>query len=119
MARLRIGGTRGTYFTYKAGRSLQPSEIRFLLVLLVLIGIIVGILVSWEKMRIETKVFSVLFSTLIIFTCVLFERRKSQMRIRRLRALKLSNIDNMSGLQFEQYIAEILRYKGYKKSDSY
>lgn len=111
MARFRIGGTRGAFITFKGGHSKRSSESVFPLVLLA----VIVILLAWGKMGIEAKVFTVLFSSLVIFGYFFLERRKKQIRMRRLRALRLSNIDSMSGLQFEQYIAEILRHKGYKR----
>jgi restriction system protein len=39
---------------------------------------------------------------------------KQQMRRKALRALQISHIDTMEGKQFEEYIAELLRFQGYK-----
>lgn len=41
----------------------------------------------------------------------LYKRRKQE---KLLRALRIADIDNMSGLEFEEYIARLLRYMGYK-----
>lgn len=39
---------------------------------------------------------------------------KQQMRRKALRALQISHIDTMTGEEFEEYVAELLRFQGYK-----
>ena len=39
---------------------------------------------------------------------------KQQMRRKALRALQISHIDTMKGEEFEKYVAELLRFQGYK-----
>lgn len=39
---------------------------------------------------------------------------QAQERARRLRALQLADIDNMTGIQFEHYVAQLLTHQGYK-----
>lgn len=39
---------------------------------------------------------------------------QAQARKRRLRALQLADIDNMTGIQFEHYVAQLLTAQGYK-----
>lgn len=44
----------------------------------------------------------------------LFLARKQQIRRRAFRALQISHIDTMRGDEFEEYIAELLRFQGYQ-----
>jgi restriction system protein len=58
------------------------------------------------------EIFVVIIIGLIVWGIVSI--LQAQERERRLRALQLADIDNMTGIQFEHYVAKLLTHQGYK-----
>ncbi|TAK89516.1 restriction endonuclease [Patescibacteria group bacterium] len=49
----------------------------------------------------------------VIGVSYIIQQRRSQKRLQALRLLRLDDVDRMSGIQFEKYVAELLKYQGY------
>jgi restriction system protein len=58
------------------------------------------------------ELFDILMIGLLIWGIVSIIQ--ARVRERRLRALQLADIDNMTGIQFEHYVAKLLTHQGYK-----
>lgn len=60
-------------------------------------------------------VFGILAVVIALVVCSHYERRYEKVeRERRLRALQLADIDNMSGLDFEHYLCRLLIHRGFQ-----
>ncbi|MEO6513347.1 MAG: restriction endonuclease [Candidatus Saccharimonadales bacterium] len=94
---------------YSRRRSQQDDPLGLLILVLIIGGI-----VAYVNLSVVQRVLALLCLLLIAVLIVLWVRQRNVYRVKKLRALEVIDIDQMDGLAFEEYVAEILRHKGYK-----
>lgn len=100
---------------YRRSRKTTPlQEMGFIALLLVAV-LAVGFQQYAASYDVGLTVILLLFASLVLSGgFYLFLIRKQQARLKALRAVQISHIDTMKGEEFEEYVAELLRFQGYK-----
>lgn len=100
---------------YRSSRKTTPlQEAGFLMVLLAVV-ITLGLRQGMDDANLGLVVSIFLLVTLFLGGCLyLWLVYKQQVRRKALRALQVAQIDVMTGEEFEGYVAELLRFQGYK-----
>lgn len=98
---------------YESRKQAPLSEAAFIVVLVfvALIGLLLFNTNSWQRYLILGACLVALLLILAVIGLVASYRAKKKCELSR--ALAISQIDSLSGIEFENYIAAIFKYKGY------
>jgi restriction system protein len=100
---------------YRRSRKTTPlQEIGFIVVLIAIVTAL-GLRQDMDDPNLGLVV-SIFFLVILFFggCFYLWLTYRQRMRLKALRAIQISHIDTMTGEEFEQYVAELLRFQGYK-----
>ncbi|MFZ1250376.1 MAG: restriction endonuclease [Candidatus Microsaccharimonas sp.] len=103
---------------YKSRKQASPNEAVFIISLIIvcLIGIVIFQTSIELRYTIILLVISVLFLILGVSIALVSYKKKREAALAR--ALAISQIDTLTGIEFENYLAHIFRHKGYKVQDT-
>lgn len=100
---------------YHRSRKTTPLQELGFIVVLVAIVVTLGLRQSMDDPNLGL-IAGIFFLVVLLLggASYMWLMRKQQMRRRALRAVQFSHIDTMRGEEFEEYVAELLRFQGYK-----
>lgn len=94
-------------------RKLKPKEVFGCLVLLLLLGLLSALIDAFKKMPPQGWAGITILIGGAVVANYLHRGWKRHRALDGERAIKISDVDNMEGVRFEQYIGHLLQYRGF------